>query len=55
MVSKPNKTMLMRMFIVLLCVVVIMVGVSGYRLTYIMLVQGEKYQGLASEQQLYDS
>ncbi len=55
MASKPNKTMLMRMFIVLLCVVVIMVGVSGYRLTYIMLVQGEKYQGLASEQQLYDS
>lgn len=55
MASKPNKLMLQRMFAVLLCVVIIMVGVSGYRLTLIMLVQGEKYQGLASEQQLYDS
>ncbi len=55
MASKPNKTMLLRMFIVLLCVVIITVGVSGYRLSLIMLVRGEKYQSLASEQQLYDS
>ncbi|MBR2044318.1 MAG: PASTA domain-containing protein [Clostridia bacterium] len=55
MTSKPNKTMLFRMFVVLLCVVVITVGVAGYRLCLIMLVRGEKYQGLASEQQLYDS
>lgn len=55
MASKPNKTMLQRMFIVLLCVVIVTVGVSGYRLSLIMLVRGEKYQSLASEQQLYDS
>lgn len=55
MVSKPNKIMLKRMFIILLCTVVITVGVSGYRLILHMLVRGEKYQGMASEQQLYDS
>ena len=55
MATKPNKTMLVRMFIILLCVIIITVGVSGFRLSYIMLVKGEKYQGLASEQQLYDS
>lgn len=55
MASKPNKKMLQRMFIVLLCVVIITVGVSGYRLTLLMLIRGEKYQGMASEQQLYDS
>lgn len=55
MVSKPSKKMLQRMFIVLLCVIIITVGVSGVRLSWIMLVKGEKYQGLASEQQLYDS
>lgn len=55
MASKPNKMMLQRMFIVLLSVVIITVGISGYRLSLIMLVRGEKYQSLASEQQLYDS
>lgn len=55
MVSKPNKIMLKRMFIILLCTVIITVGVSGYRLILHMLVRGEKYQGMASEQQLYDS
>ena len=55
MVSKPNKIMLKRMFIILLCTVVITIGVSGYRLILHMLVRGEKYQGMASEQQLYDS
>lgn len=55
MVSKPNKVMLKRMFIILLCTVIITVGVSGYRLILHMLVRGEKYQGMASEQQLYDS
>lgn len=55
MVSKPNKVMLKRMFIVLLCTVIIMAGVSGFRLTLHMLIRGEKYQGMASEQQLYDN
>ena len=55
MVSKPSKSMLQRIFTVLMCVVIIMVGVSGYRLSLLMLVRGEEYQGMASEQQLYDS
>ncbi|MBE6728818.1 MAG: PASTA domain-containing protein [Ruminococcaceae bacterium] len=55
MKSKPNKIMLKRMFIVLLCVVITTISVLGYRLTLLMLVRGEKYQGMASEQQLYDS
>ena len=55
MVSKPGKIMLKRIFIVLLCTVIITVGVSGVRLVHLMLINGEKYQGMASEQQLYDS
>ena len=55
MASKPNKMMLQRMFTVLLCVIIITVGVAGFRLSHIMLIKGEKYQGLASEQQLYDN
>ncbi len=47
--------MLRRSFIVLLSVVVIMVSVCGVSLGMTMLVNGEKYQGMASEQQLYDS
>ncbi len=53
--AAPNKLMLKRMFRVLITVVVIMISVSGFRLVSIMLVNGEKYQGLASEQQLYDN
>lgn len=55
MSNKLSKLMLKRMFIVLICVVFITVSVCGVSLSLIMLVNGEKYQGLASEQQLYDS
>lgn len=55
MSNKPSKLMLKRMSIVLLCVVIITFSVCGVSLTLTMIVNGEKYQGLASEQQLYDS
>ena len=55
MVSKPSKIMLRRMFFILLCTVIITVSVSSVSLVLTMIVNGEKYQGMASEQQLYDS
>lgn len=53
--AAPSKLMLQRMFLVLLCVVLVAVIVPGVRLVDIMLINGEKYQSLASEQQLYDN
>ena len=55
MVPKPGKQMITRIISVMLVVVVALVGVSGYSLVKIMIVNGEKYQNDASEQQLYDS
>ncbi len=55
MTKKPSKLMLKRMFIVLVTVVLVTVSVCGVSLTLTMVVNGEKLQGMASEQQLYDS
>ena len=55
MAVKPDKPMLFRMFVILLCIIVAFCGVSGYRLVKIMLVDGTKYKSMAVEQQLYDS
>ncbi|MBQ6847343.1 MAG: PASTA domain-containing protein [Clostridia bacterium] len=55
MVLRPGKEMVTRIFIIMLVVIVLFSGVSGYRLVNIMIVNGERFQSEASEQQLYDS
>lgn len=55
MALKPGKQMIVRIVAVMLVMVIALVGVSGYSLVNIMIVNGEKYQNDASEQQLYDS
>ena len=51
----PTKKMLKRMLIVMLAMVILTTSVAGARLAMVMLVNGEKYQTMASEQQLYDT
>jgi len=53
--AKPGKQMIIRIITVMVVVIVALSGVSGYRLVNIMIINGEKYQSEASEQQLYDS
>ncbi len=53
--EKLNKIMLRRSMIVLLALVILVVGVTGIRLSQIMVINGEEYQAKASEQQLYDT
>ncbi|MBQ3052974.1 MAG: PASTA domain-containing protein [Clostridia bacterium] len=55
MALKPGKQMITRIITVMLAVIVALVGVSGYSLVKIMIINGEEYQSKASEQQLYDS
>ncbi len=55
MAIKPGKEMVTRIFVVMLAVIILFSGVSSYRLVNIMIINGEKYQSEASEQQLYDS
>ncbi len=55
MASKPGKMMITRIAVVMLVIIIALSGVSGYRLVNIMIINGEKYQNDASEQQLYDS
>ncbi len=55
MALKPGKEMVTRIVIVMLAVILCFSGVPTYRLVNIMIVNGEKYQNEASEQQLYDS
>ena len=55
MAVKPGKEMVTRIFVVMLTVIILFSGVSTVRLVNIMVVNGEKYQNEASEQQLYDS
>lgn len=55
MAIKPGKQMITRIISIMLVMVIALVGVSGYSLVKIMIVNGEKYQNDASEQQLYDS
>ena len=55
MAAKPGKQMIIRIITVMVVVIVALSGVSGYRLVNIMIINGEKYQSEASEQQLYDS
>ena len=52
---KPNKLMVVRANIVMISIVLIMTIVSTGSLANIMILKGEKYQSMASEQQLYDT
>lgn len=55
MALKPGKQMITRILAVMLVVIIALSAVSTYRLVNIMIINGEKYQNEASEQQLYDS
>ncbi len=55
MALKPGKQMITRIVSVMLILTLSLSLVSGYRLVNIMIINGEKYQSAASEQQLYDS
>ena len=55
MALKPGKQMITRIIAVMLVIIIALSTVSTYRLVDIMIVNGEKYQNEASEQQLYDS
>ncbi len=55
MAVKPGKMMITRALVIMIAVVLCLSIVSGVSLVNIMVVNGEKYQSQASEQQLYDS
>lgn len=55
MAKKPGKMMITRSLTVMIIVILCLSIVSTASLFNIMVLNGEKYQGLASEQQLYDS
>lgn len=53
--DKPTKSMILRIFISMLVVVCITAVVPFVRLVDIAIINGEKYQNAALEQQLYDT
>lgn len=55
MTVKPNKMMLTRIAAVMLVLIIALSVISTGSLVNIMIINGEKYQNDASEQQLYDS
>ncbi len=55
MTSKPSKTMITRIFIIMMVLVIAFAGVAAVRLFDIAVINGEKYQNAALEQQLYDT
>ena len=55
MAAKPGKMMITRTVVVMIIVILCLSIVSGASLVNIMIINGEKYQSKASEQQLYDS
>ena len=52
---KPGKTMVVRIIVVMISMILSLSIISGTSLVKIMIVNGEKYQNDASQQQLYDS
>ena len=53
--NRAGKMMLIRIFVIMLAFVIIFVSVVGSRLGYLMIVDGDRLQSMASEQQLYDT
>ncbi len=52
---KPGKMMITRIIVIMIIMILSLSIVSGTSLVNIMIINGEKYQSKASEQQLYDS
>lgn len=52
---KPGKMMMTRILFIMVIMILSLSLVSGASLVNIMIINGEKYQSKASEQQLYDS
>ena len=52
---KPDRQMILRSMIVMVSVILAMTLISVGSLFNIMIINGDKYQSLASEQQLYDN
>lgn len=55
MTVRPNQMMLKRSFLIMIIAILCITIVSTGSLVNIMIINGEKYQAQASEQQLYDS
>ena len=55
MTVKPSNLMIKRTIVVMVLVIALFFSASGIQLVNIMIINGEKYQSQASEQQLYDS
>ncbi len=55
MVKGPNKSMIIRIFVVWVVMIVCTFGLVGGRLVYIMLIDSDFYKQKAAEQQLYDT
>ena len=55
MALKASKLMLNRIAAFMLAIVILFSSVTFVRLFYIMVIDGERMQSLASEQQLYDT
>ena len=55
MAVKPGKMMINRTLTVMIIMILCLSIISGASLVNIMIINGEKYQSKASEQQLYDS
>ncbi len=55
MSAKPNKQMVRRILFVMITMILCISLVSTSSLFYIMIIKGDEYQTLASEQQLYDN
>jgi len=55
MSTKPTKKMWKRMLAVVLTIILITFCITGYRLTKIMIIDGNFYKEKAAEQQLYDT
>lgn len=55
MSKKPTRLMWLRMVSIILFIVLSLIFVCGYRLTKIMVIEGDFYKEKAAEQQLYDT
>ena len=55
MAVRPGKEMRGRIKFTMIAVILCLTLVSSYSLVNIMVVKGDEYQSMASEQQLYDN
>ncbi|MBO5873195.1 MAG: stage V sporulation protein D, partial [Clostridia bacterium] len=55
MSKRATKMMINRIIVIMLAVVILFVSVTSVRLVKLMVIDGEKLQSMASEQQLYDT